>query len=185
MATNATGTHKLKPLIIGTAKSPRSFKGINVSSLPVMYRYNSNAWMRREIWESWLKYIDEGFRIQQRHVLLLVDNAPSHNTITSPSEDNVSLLSEEENEPVAESSTSGHRKQGRPSPRQVATIGNSPWEPHLTNIRVHYLPPNTTAHLQPLDAGIIRSFKAHYRQYYCRHVLDQFEHRIDIEKYVP
>jgi len=29
----------------------------------------------------------------------------------------------------------------------------------LTNIMIHYLPPNTTAHLQPADAGIINSFK--------------------------
>ena len=29
----------------------------------------------------------------------------------------------------------------------------------LSNIRLHKLPPNTTAHLQPCDAGIIRSFK--------------------------
>ena len=29
----------------------------------------------------------------------------------------------------------------------------------LSNIRFHKLPPNTTAHLQPCDAGIIRSFK--------------------------
>ena len=32
-------------------------------------------------------------------------------------------------------------------------------ETTLTNIRLHKLPPNTTAHLQPCDAGIIRSFK--------------------------
>ena len=29
----------------------------------------------------------------------------------------------------------------------------------LTHITIHYLPPNTTAHLQPADAGIINSFK--------------------------
>ena len=29
----------------------------------------------------------------------------------------------------------------------------------LSNIRLHKLPPNTTAHLQPCDAGIIKSFK--------------------------
>ena len=32
----------------------------------------------------------------------------------------------------------------------------------LTNIELAYFPPNTTSMLQPLDAGVIRSFKAHY-----------------------
>src|SRR5437764_771162 len=30
---------------------------------------------------------------------------------------------------------------------------------NLTNVAVHFLPPNTTAHLQLCDAGIINSFK--------------------------
>ena len=30
---------------------------------------------------------------------------------------------------------------------------------NLTNVTVHFLPPNTTAHLQSCDAGIINSFK--------------------------
>jgi hypothetical protein len=34
---------------------------------------------------------------------------------------------------------------------------------YLKNVQVHFLPPNCTSHLQPLDAGIIRSLKAHYR----------------------
>jgi hypothetical protein len=29
----------------------------------------------------------------------------------------------------------------------------------LSHVKVHYLPANTTAHLQPCDAGIINSFK--------------------------
>jgi len=35
----------------------------------------------------------------------------------------------------------------------------------LRNTTVFYLPPNTTSKIQPCDAGIIRSLKAHYR---CR-----------------
>jgi len=33
----------------------------------------------------------------------------------------------------------------------------------LTNITLHHLPPNTTAFLQPADAGIINSFKVSNR----------------------
>ncbi|EJU04651.1 DDE-domain-containing protein [Dacryopinax primogenitus] len=33
----------------------------------------------------------------------------------------------------------------------------------FTNVRVEILPPNMTSHIQPLDQGIIRCFKAHYR----------------------
>ena len=33
---------------------------------------------------------------------------------------------------------------------------------YLTNITIEHLPPNTTAHLQPCDQGIINSFKVIY-----------------------
>lgn len=35
--------------------------------------------------------------------------------------------------------------------------------PKLSDIEVVMLPPNTTSKLQPLDAGVIQSFKEHYR----------------------
>jgi hypothetical protein len=37
---------------------------------------------------------------------------------------------------------------------------------NLTHVEVAFLPPNTTSHLQPLDAGVIKSFKAHYKRNY-------------------
>src|SRR5881227_46527 len=45
----------------------------------------------------------------------------------------------------------------------------------LMNIKVHFLPPNTTAHLQPCDARIINSFKAHYRKLYLQCVLEAMD----------
>ena len=53
---------------------------------------------------------------------------------------------------------------------------------NLTHIEVAFLPPNTTSHLQPLDAGIIKSFKAQYKRNYCRHILKLFEEGKDINK---
>ncbi|XP_041349240.1 tigger transposable element-derived protein 6-like [Gigantopelta aegis] len=35
----------------------------------------------------------------------------------------------------------------------------------LTNVKVHFLPPNTTKHIQPMDGRIIRTFKAYYQRY--------------------
>lgn len=40
---------------------------------------------------------------------------------------------------------------------------------HLTNITIEHLPPNTTAHLQPCDQGIINSFKVQF--YYLLYFL--------------
>ena len=34
----------------------------------------------------------------------------------------------------------------------------------IRNVRVHFLPSNRTAQLQPNDAGIVRSLKQHYRK---------------------
>lgn len=45
----------------------------------------------------------------------------------------------------------------------------------LTNVEVHYLPPCTTSHIQPLDAGIIRAFKAHYRRQLVSHYIECVE----------
>jgi hypothetical protein len=41
----------------------------------------------------------------------------------------------------------------------------------LLNVDVHFLPPNTTSKIQPMDSGIIMSFKKHYHYYHIRYVV--------------
>ncbi|CAG8788586.1 43235_t:CDS:2 [Gigaspora margarita] len=45
----------------------------------------------------------------------------------------------------------------------------------LTNIKLHFFPSRTTAHLQPCDAGIIWSFKANYKKFFCEDCINAFD----------
>lgn len=49
----------------------------------------------------------------------------------------------------------------------VLIVDNCPAHPridHLANLKLIFLPPNTTSVSQPMDQGVIRSLKAHYRR---------------------
>jgi hypothetical protein len=46
--------------------------------------------------------------------------------------------------------------------------------PPPTNIRICWLPANSTSRFQPLDQGIIQSFKCHYRRQWLSFMLDAF-----------
>ena len=45
----------------------------------------------------------------------------------------------------------------------------------LQNIHVENFTPNLTAHVQPLDQGIIRCFKGHYRAKYIQRAVDRYD----------
>ena len=69
-----------------------------------------------------------------------------------------------------------NRKMVRQGRQILLLLDNvSSHSPHLkdlfSNIKVVFLPKNTTSRLQPLDAGIIKNFKVHYRKLLIRHTL--------------
>ena len=64
--------------------------------------------------------------------------------------------------------------------RILLLLDNAPVHPKtddivLTNIRLHYMPKNTTSLIQPCDAGIINSLKCHYKNLLRRRVSAMME----------
>lgn len=126
IGSNMSGTEKLKLFVIGKAKKPRCFKGIK--SLPVDYRSNKNAWMTSSLFSEWLLNFDRKMKIENRKVLLFIDNCTAHNH-----------------------------------------------DIELSSIKVHFLPPNTTSILQPMDQGVIQNFKMFYRKEIIRRLVDNID----------
>ncbi|GBL81922.1 Tigger transposable element-derived protein 6 [Araneus ventricosus] len=121
LCTNADGSEKLTPLVIGRAKKPRCFK--NVKSLSTDYTWNKKARMTQSVFEDFLRKLDKKMRLQKLKIILFIDNCTPHLDLK------------------------------------------------LKNMRVEFVPTNCTSQLQPLDLGIIRSFKAHYRKQLVRKLL--------------
>ncbi|XP_072172602.1 tigger transposable element-derived protein 4-like [Diadema setosum] len=126
LCANMSGTEKLKPLVIGKAKKPRSLK--NVRSLPVSNTANKKAWMVSEEFTAWVKQLDRRFAAEGRRVLLFIDNCSAHPNVDG-----------------------------------------------LQAVKLQFFPPNTTSHLQPMDQGVIMSFKTHYRQRLVKRLLQSYE----------
>ena len=98
--TNATGTHKLKPVLIGKSAKPRCFKHVNMDALPVIYKSQRNAWMNAEIFAEWFK---KDFapavkshqcsqNIYSPKALVLIDNCSAHPDELSSRDGSVTCL---------------------------------------------------------------------------------------------
>ena len=74
------GLDKRPPLVIGKAARPSALKKENVllKNLKIEYYNNTRAWMNGPIFHSYMKNWNDDLARQQRHILLLIDNAPSH-----------------------------------------------------------------------------------------------------------
>lgn len=125
--TNSLG-EKEHPIIIGNAKRPRAFGRLDVEKLyNVKWLHNKTSWMTATYFEEILKSFNKKMRLQNRKVLLFLDNATCH--------------------PALE----------------------------FANVKLQFLPPNTTAACQPLDQGVIQSFKLHYRKRLMKELFDKVD----------
>ena len=67
-----------RPLVIGRAAKPRCFKHLCLDKLPVTWKFNKKAWMTTELFNEWIGNFNKKMTAQNRKVLLMLDNAPSH-----------------------------------------------------------------------------------------------------------
>ena len=77
LCSNATGTDKLRPLLIGKSAKPRPFKNFE-PSLYVDYKYNKKAWMTSPLFQDWVDKVNTRMKNEGRHIALVIDNASSH-----------------------------------------------------------------------------------------------------------
>lgn len=82
-------------------------------------------------------------------------------------------------EEVLKTFNSRMKSQGR---RVLLFLDNAPCHPNiiLTNVKLVFLPPNTTSASQPLDQGIIRAFKVQYRNLLMRRVISIIDSQTDV-----
>lgn len=83
---NARGSYRMPLLLLGTAKRPRCFKGMNMSALPVTYRHKKRrGWIKRflrtgsvmnlyrmcnHIWKQWIYRRKQFFSLTTRQLIL-------------------------------------------------------------------------------------------------------------------
>lgn len=74
-ATDADGSDKLPLVILSKAENPR---WLAEKPEGVDYVGTAKGWMNATTYQTWLRALDDRMKIEDRKVLLLVDNAPSH-----------------------------------------------------------------------------------------------------------
>ncbi|XP_036081668.1 tigger transposable element-derived protein 7 [Rousettus aegyptiacus] len=88
LCANADGTHKLKSIIIGKSKLPKSVKE-DTSTLPVIYKPSKDVWFTKELFSEWFfqNFVPEvrhfqlnvlRFHEEDIRALLLLDSSPVH-----------------------------------------------------------------------------------------------------------
>ncbi|KIJ98731.1 hypothetical protein K443DRAFT_626750 [Laccaria amethystina LaAM-08-1] len=75
---NADGSEKLRPFVIGKAARPRAFNKKSGAQLGFYYRNNAKAWMTARLYQDWIEEWDRELQKKGRNILLLQDNFSGH-----------------------------------------------------------------------------------------------------------
>lgn len=75
---NADGSEKLPPFVIGKAARPRAFNRKTGKQLGFRYRNNAKAWMTSHLYQDWIEEWDQDLQGKGRKILLLQDNFSGH-----------------------------------------------------------------------------------------------------------
>ncbi|XP_005865131.1 PREDICTED: tigger transposable element-derived protein 5 [Myotis brandtii] len=154
LAANLTGSHKLKPLVIGQLPDPPSLRHHNQDKFPASYRYSPDAWLSRPLLRGWFfeefvpgvrRYLRRSC-LQQRAVLLV-----AHPPGPSPAA-RVPALQESEETP----------RRFRPEPLGPAEELQTP----DGAVRVLFLSKDSgRTHIPaPLEQGVVAAFKQLYKR---------------------
>jgi hypothetical protein len=74
--TNATGSDRFKPLVIGKSARPRCMKRVNLSLLPLYYRSNGTSWMTIDLFLEYLRGFDRHLGSSGKLILFLDGSVP-------------------------------------------------------------------------------------------------------------
>lgn len=154
LAANLTGSHKLKPLVIGQLPDPPSLRHHNQDKFPASYRYSPDAWLSRPLLRGWFfeefvpgvrRYLRRSC-LQQRAVLLV-----AHPPCPSPAA-RVPALEESEETPRR------FRSELLGPPEELQTPDGA--------VRVLFLSKDSgRTHIPaPLEQGVVAAFKQLYKR---------------------
>ncbi|KAH9152750.1 hypothetical protein AeRB84_004881 [Aphanomyces euteiches] len=78
VTSNADGSCRWPLLFIGTSKQPRCFGQRSPDDLDVDYEATMKGWMTSIVFSQWIEKFNSRMQNEERHVLLLLDNASPH-----------------------------------------------------------------------------------------------------------
>ncbi|GMM38564.1 Pdc2 protein [Saccharomycopsis crataegensis] len=85
LTTNADGSEKLEPLLIGHYQNMVCFEGKPITKITkkyeLSYKTNKKAWLTSIQLSDWLSTLDKRLSIAGRDIVLILDDAPSHRVV--------------------------------------------------------------------------------------------------------